>query len=125
MAKIQSTTPLIYDARKQASGIIRIEISVWSYDLKLKRYSAVVEDFIIEEVTEDGVSFELPTLINSKTVYYPVNEINALFTLIGKPINVDAVYSQEMDGLISEALLKITQTDPIYGSVPENWQTIE
>lgn len=124
MAKIQSTTPLIFDARKQASGIIRVEISDWRYEVNNNRYTAVVNDFLVENVTEDNETFERLTPINSKNVVYPKGDIDALFFLLKNPIEMTESYSDEMDNLISEALLFITKNDPIYGSQPENWQLI-
>ena len=124
MAKIQSTTPLIYDARKNASGIIRVEISVWQYELNNSRYVAVVNDFLVENVTEENETFERLTPISSKNVFYPKADIDALFYLLNNPILVTESYSSEMDDLISIALLHVTQTDPIYSSVAENWQLI-
>ena len=124
MAKIQSTTPLIFDARKQASGIIRVEISDWRYEVNNNRYTAVVNDFLIESVTEENETFERLTPINSKNVVYPKADIDSLFFLLDNPIEMTESYSDEMDNLISMALLHVTQTDPIYGSAPENWQLL-
>lgn len=119
MAKIQSTTSLIYDARKQASGIIRVEIADWRYEVSNNRYTAVVNDYMVETVTEENETFERLTPISSKNVVYPKSDIDALYFLLDNPIEITESYSHEMDILISMALLHVTRTDPIYGSLAE------
>lgn len=124
MARIQSNIPLIFDARKQSSGIIRVEITDWRYEVNNNRYSAVVTDFVIDQVNEDNVSFERQTQINSKIVIYPKSDIDALYLSLNNPIEITDSYSDELDKLISRALLQVTQDDPIYGSVANNWELI-
>lgn len=118
MAKIKSIVPLVYDSRKQNSGIIVVEISEWKYELKTNRYVAVVTDYVCENLESEDKLTELST----KNVFYPKESIDALFYALNNPINVNESYSTEMDNLISLALLYVTQQDPIYGSNANDWQ---
>lgn len=124
MARIKSTVPLVYNSRKQSSGIIVVEISEWKYELKNNRYIAVVSDYLFEMVSVEGQEEQIEqlTFLRSKSVIYPKEQIDALFYTLNNPINVNESYSTEMDTLISLALLYVTQQDPIYGSSAENWE---
>lgn len=122
MAKIKSTVPLVYNARKQTSGIIVVEISEWKYELKNNRYVAVVSDYLSEMVDIEGQLTEQLTYLRSKNVFYPKESIDTLFYTLNNPINVNESYSAEMDVLISMALLYVTQQDPIYGSTANDWE---
>ena len=124
MAKIKSTVPLVYNSRKQTSGIIVVEISEWKYELKNNRYVAVVSDYLSEMKYVEGQPepMEQLTFLRSKNVFYPKEQIDALFFALNNPITGSESYSAEMDNLISMALLYVTQQDPIYGSMAENWE---
>lgn len=124
MAKIKSTIDLVYNARKQASGRIIVEISEWKYELKNNRYVAVVSDYLSEMKSVEGQPepMEQLTFLRSKNVFYPKQDIDNLFYALNNPINVNESYSDEMDNLISLALLYVTQQDPIYGSTAANWE---
>lgn len=124
MARIKSNVPLVYNSRKQTSGIIVVEISEWKYELNNGRYVAIVSDYLSEMVSIDGQlePVEQLTFLRSKNVFYPKEQINALFLVLNNPIEVNEQYSDEMGNLISMALLYVTQQDPIYGSTAENWE---
>ncbi len=125
MAKIISIRELVYDARGQKSGTINVEISNWAYDLNLGRYLAQVNDFVISAQGEGENTVETRELINSKQVTYQKEEIDQLFVLLGNEILLSDNFSEKMDQLISGALLFVTQQDPIYGSVAEDWITAD
>jgi hypothetical protein len=122
MAKIQSTTELLFNARTGKTGIIRIEIANWQYDVNNKIYTAIVNDFLVEPIEEDEVYFERLTPIASKNSIYPKEQIDALFLALQNPIEIEESYTEEMDFLISQALLYVTQSDPIYGSSASDWE---
>lgn len=128
MVRVKSNIELVYNSRKQASGIIVIDIAQWQYDIAGGRYLAVVSDYVAVEVEVEveGVTetIEQLTLISSKDVVYTKEQIDMLFYMLNNPIDITESYSGEMDDLISKALLYTTQTDPVYGSVAENWEIV-
>lgn len=128
MSKIRSNVPLVYNSRNQASGIIMIEIADWTYRMKLGKYVAKVTDYLVEITTVDidGAPQEIEklTIINTKEVMYTTEQINALYSALENPIELTEQYSDEMDNLISNALLYVTQQDPVYGSVAANWELV-
>lgn len=125
MAKIQSTTDLLYNARTGKRGIIRVEISNWQYDVNNKIYTAIVNDYVVEEVTEEELTYERLSPISSKNSVYPKTAIDALFLALQNPIEITESYTDEMDYLISQALLFVTKSDPIFGSTPDEWEIYE
>ena len=50
MAKIRSTTELIYDSRNGNQGIIQLEIDGWEFKPTTNTYLAKVNDYVIEEI---------------------------------------------------------------------------
>lgn len=126
--KIKSKTPLIYDARKQLSGEITVELVGWSYSPQTKSYSANVMNYVKTLIApeEDDV-YDLQ-VIEQKTVIYGKEQIDQLFAALQNPIEVTESYTDEMDQLISTALLYVTQTDlcengtTIYGGQPSDWE---
>ena len=119
MAKIRSTTELIYDSRNGNQGIIQLEINGWIFEPENSRYVAKVNDYVISQDEEQN---EIKTFINSKNLNYQSDEIDALFYLLQNPIELTESYSHEMDLLISMALLYVTQQSPIYGSSSNDWE---
>lgn len=129
MAKIRSTKELTYDSRTGNTGIIQLEISNWSFNPEQSQYVAKVSDYLItnETVTdeEDNAQvIEIKKLINTKDVRYASAEIDGLFYLLQNPIELTESYTAEMDFLISQALLYVTQQYPIYGSEGTDWQIV-
>jgi predicted DNA binding protein len=129
MAKIRSTTELIYDSRNGNQGIIQLEISNWSFNPETSTYNAKVSDFVISNenvVNEDftETTFEVKKFINSKEVRYESQQIDGLFYLLQNPIELTESYTSEMDILIAQALLYVTQQSPIYGSSANQWQIV-
>ena len=131
MAKIKSNIELIYDSRSQKQGIIQLEINSWNFDASNKRYVAIVEDFVINQIQTDISNQDLTmstvienrkTLISSIKKHYSKEQIDGLFALLQNPIQLTESYTDEMDNLISMALLFKTQQEPIYNSVSNNWQ---
>jgi predicted DNA binding protein len=129
MAKIRSTTELIYDSRNGNQGIIQLEINNWSFNPETSTYNAKVSDFVIsnenvvnEDLTE--TTFEVKKFINSKEVRYESQQIDGLFYLLQNPIELTESYTSEMDILIAQALLYVTQQQPIYGSSANQWQIV-
>ena len=118
MAKIRSTTELIYDNRNGNSGIIQLEIDGWEFKPNTNSYLAKVNDYVIEFDEENN---EIKKFINSKSISYSTDEIDGLFYLLQNPIELTESYSTEMDLLISMALLYVTQQSPIYGSSSNDW----
>ena len=127
MAKIRSTTELIYDSRNGNQGIIQLEIDGWEFKPTTNTYLAKVNDYVIEEIEivdeENNTTIqEVKKLINSKNLNYQSADIDALFYLLQNPIELTESYTNEMDSLISMALLYVTQQLPIYGSNSNDWQ---
>lgn len=121
MAKIRSTTELIYDNRNGHSGIIQLEIDGWEFRPTTNSYIARVNDYVI---TLDDQNNEVKKLITSKNMSYLSAEIDGLFYVLQNPIELTESYTSEMDNLISMALLYVTQQEPIYGSNANDWQII-
>ncbi len=127
MAKIRSTTELIYDSRNGNQGIIQLEIDGWEFKPTTNTYLAKVNDYVIEEIEivdeENNTTIqEVKKLINSKNLNYQSADIDGLFYLLQNPIELNESYTSEMDLLISMALLYVTQQSPIYGSTANQWQ---
>jgi len=127
MAKIRSTTELIYDSRNGNQGIIQLEIDGWEFKPATNTYLAKVNDYVIEEIEivdeENNTTIqEVKKLINSKNLTYQSADIDGLFYLLQNPIELTESYTSEMDLLISMALLYVTQQSPIYGSTANQWQ---
>ena len=127
MAKIRSTTELIYDSRNGNQGIIQLEIDGWEFKPTTNTYLAKVNDYVIEEIEivdeENNTTIqEVKKLINSKNLNYQSADIDGLFYLLQNPIELTESYTSEMDLLISMALLYVTQQSPIYGSAANQWQ---
>ena len=127
MAKIRSTTELIYDSRNYNKGIIQLEIDGWEFKPTTNTYLAKVNDYVIEEIEivdeENNTTIqEVKKLINSKNLNYQSADIDGLFYLLQNPIELTESYTSEMDLLISIALLYVTQQSPIYGSTANQWQ---
>lgn len=129
MAKIRSTTELIYDSRNGNQGIIQLEIDGWEFKPTTNTYLAKVNDYVIEEIEivdeENNTTIqEVKKLINSKNLNYQSTDIDGLFYLLKNPIELTESYTSEMDLLISIALLYVTQQTPIYGSSSNNWEIV-
>ena len=127
MAKIRSTTELIYDSRNGNQGIIHLEIDGWEFKPTTNTYLAKVNDYVIEEIEivdeENNTTIqEVKKLINSKNLNYQSADIDGLFYLLQNPIELTESYTSEMDLLISMALLYVTKQSPIYGSTANQWQ---
>jgi len=127
MAKIRSTTDLIYDSRNGNQGIIQLEIDGWEFKPATNTYLAKVNDYVIEEIEivdeENNTTIqEVKKLINSKNLTYQSADIDGLFYLLQNPIELTESYTSEMDLLISMALLYVTQQSPIYRSTANQWQ---
>ena len=120
MAKIRSTTELIYDSRNGNQGIVQLEITNWSFNPEISSYTAKVSDFVISIEEE----IEVKKFISSKEVRYASEQIDGLFYLLQNPIELTESYTSEMDSLISQALLYVTQEQPIYGSLANQWQIV-
>ena len=129
MAKIRSTTELIYDSRNGNQGFIQLEIDGWEFKPTTNTYLAKVNDYVIEEIEvfdeENNTTIqEVKKLINSKNLNYQSADIDGLFYLLQNPIELTESYTSEMDLLISMALLYVTQQSPIYGSSANQWQIV-
>ena len=125
MAKIRSTTELIYDSRNGNQGIIQLEISNWSFNPEQSQYLAKVYDYVITtETNEENETFEVRRLINVKDLSYQSAQIDVLFYLLQNPIELTESYTAEMDNLIAQALLYVTQQAPVYGSLSTDWQIV-
>ena len=127
MAKIRSTTELIYDSRNGNQGIIQLEIDGWEFKPTTNTYLAKVNDYVIEEIEivdeeNNTTTQEVKKLINSKNLNYQSADIDALFYLLQNPIELTESYTNEMDSLISMALLYVTHQSPIYGGNSNDWQ---
>ena len=75
-----------------------------------------------EDETESTI--EIKRLINQKDVRYASEQIDTLFYLLQNPIELTESYTSEMDNLIVQALLYVTQQDTVYGSNANNWQIV-
>ena len=129
MAKIRSTTELIYDSRNGHQGIIQLEIDGWEFKPTTNTYLAKVNDYVIEEIEivdeeNNTTTQEVKKLINSKNLNYQSADIDWLFYLLQNPIELTESYTSEVDLLISMALLYVTQQTPIYGSNSNDWQIV-
>lgn len=124
MAGIKSTKEMIYDARSNKSGMIEIDVQGWTYNPSNKSYSVRVSDSAItttERTTYDPITGEPKTeqveskvYIAQKEVYYSGAQIDALFQGLGNNIDITESFTDELDSLISQALLLVTQQEPIY-----------
>jgi hypothetical protein len=125
MAKIRSTKELIYDSRNGNTGIIQLEISNWSFNPEQSQYLAKVSDYLLtNEIDENEQVIEVRKLIGAKDVRYASAQIDGLFFLLQNPIELTESYTSEMDLLISQALLYVTQQEPIYGSESTDWEIV-
>jgi len=120
MAKIRSTKELKYDSRNGNTGIIQLEISNWSFNPEQSQYVAKVSDYLVTQ--EEDI--EVRKLIGTKDVRYASEQIDGLFFLLQNPIELTESYTSEMDLLISQALLYVTQQEPIYGSEATDWEIV-
>lgn len=116
MAKITSNKELLYNSREGKSAIIQIHITEWKFNLHQNNYSAIVNDFAVVD------SVLIP--INTKTMTYSKVEIDGIFTMLNNPINSNEIFSNELSGLISMALLFETQSKPIYESISTDWKVL-
>lgn len=125
---IRSTIQTRYTNRVPQLAIIEIAITEWKYEPIGQRYIATVEDYA---VTTDDEQNESKQLINTKQVYYSLEEINNLFQYIGNPILVSDDFSDKLLRLIASALMHVTCTDlnedgtTIYGIQPNEWMVNE
>lgn len=112
---VRSTVPLTYDSRDGKTGVIALKISDWTREEKYNRFKAVVEDFIVTEAVNPQVGQPLKTYtpIGRKNVVYTNQEIDNLFNLIKKPIEIGMSYSDAQQSLLIDALLIVTQQKPI------------
>lgn len=126
MAKIRSNHSLIYDARDQKQGIVQLEVSNWNFDLTTKNYTAVVKDFLIEqEINEHSEEiFERKLLISVKNLVYSADEIDQLFENLGKEVTLDRPYSEQLNEIITDALLYVTVAEPPYNSNNQSWDKL-
>lgn len=121
---IRSTIPTRYTNRIPLKAIIEICITEWKYEPIGQRYVATVEDYAI---LTDEEGNETKQMINTKQVYYSVEQINTLFQYIGNPIQVSDDFSDKLLRLIASALMYVTCTDlnedgtTIYGLQPNEW----
>lgn len=110
MSKIRSKKQALLNSRYSHFGIVQIEISEWNFDVNSNRYIATVQDYAIEVVND----VESKRFINSKPMHFDKEQIDGLFTALGKPIVCDKSYTDQMKNVLCMALLIETQTRPIY-----------
>ena len=129
--KIRSTKELVYNSRDAETAIIQLEIQSWNYNVFKGNYNVNIADSHISTVTGtttnelgEEVPFEreVETQMNSIVKEYSTAEINGLFQLLGSPISLEVDYTEQMNELIQNALLIVTQQQPIYGSEPQDWE---
>lgn len=125
MSAIKSTKEMLYDSRSNKSGIIEIEVQGWTYRPSAKGYNVEITDYVIIESEEptypDGLgspavmkTVSRRNSISHKNLYYSKEQIDTLFQQLGNSVDITESFTNELDGLISQALLIITQTEPIY-----------
>ena len=115
MGKIRSTKELVYDGRSLKQGIIEIEVSNWSFDINQKRYTVKVDDYLVYNENE----LECRLSINSKYLYFTDLEVNNLVSILS--INEQLNYTEKLKELTGKALLYINQSEPVYGSMSNDW----
>lgn len=62
--------------------------------------------------------------LKRRKVFYKYAEIDGLFTAIGDPIEASESFSQQLNALQGRALLIVTQTTPVYGTVAADWELV-
>lgn len=140
MSTIKSTKEMVYDARSNKSAMIEIEVQGWNFQPTSKSYSVNVVDYalaIIQEPTyPDGMNSPVVMKdvitrrhIAQKSVSFSKAEIDILFSSLGDSIDITESFSDELDKIITQALLLVTQQDPIYRvaetgqvSVASDWE---
>ena len=115
MGKIRSTKELVYDGRSLKQGVIEIEVSNWSFDINQKRYTVKVDDYLVYNENE----LECRLSINSKYIYFTDLEVNNLVSILS--INEQLSYTEKLKELTGKALLYINQSEPVYGSMSNDW----
>lgn len=125
MSTIKSTKEMVYDARSNKSAMIEIEVQGWTFNPTAKSYSVNVVDFALATTQQptypDGMSgsvvmkdFTTRQHIAQKSLAFNKEQIDGLFSALGDSIDITESFSDELDKIITQALLKITQDDPIY-----------
>lgn len=114
---IQSTIPLLYDARNgEKSAIIEIEIVSWQSTASGVVY--VVRDYAINN--------DVREFISEKLVTYTWDQINSLNDYMDSQYNYGGLVKKELEFTkIKHALLLETQTRPVYGSTANQWVLTE
>lgn len=126
--KIRSTKELIYDSRNNEEAILEIEVTEWNYNALTGTYVVCVKDSIVEMIIPEPIEgeesqepYEVVKQFNVKTRAFSKEEIDGLFVALNSSVDLDAPYSEQLDDMISRALLLITQQTPIYGSEATDW----
>lgn len=121
---IKSTIPAYCDLRGSKKAIIQIEID--SYESTPLGTNYVVKDY---SISDDGNGNQIKQLINTKTVFYSAEKINALNQFLEDVNDYSGMTKIERDWTkVKQGLLFDTQTNlydddlTIYRLNPNNWE---
>lgn len=145
MAKIISTKKLKYDARDiSKEAIIELEVVGFKY-LMDERYLITIRDSTTEEkitylptvnppaeipeqeplpIKQDYMAETVVTPIALREKIYSKEEVDSLFILSEDTIGPENSFTNKFEDIIQKSLLAITKMSPIYGSIAEDWETV-
>lgn len=113
---IRSNKELVYNSRDNKTAIIEVYVAGWEFCPRENVYYAYIEDYAVI----DDVRY----FISEKETAYPSDIINGLFNQINENINATDNFTDKLANLISQALLIVTQQNPIYGSEAQDWELV-
>lgn len=117
--QIKSKLALNYSVRNVQKDTVYITIDNWNYDPIKQGYDATITDYIRNEKGYE--------IINQKNKFFESLKVNQIFKVLNNPILVTKNYTEEIERLLSKALLMETKMDlsedkkTIYGTFPETW----
>lgn len=117
MATLQSTIPLIYDARSGATAIIQIETQPLIKLVESRNYRVDIIDY---KLIDDGAGMiARQEIYRRPPLYYSFEEVDALKIAFKQGAQITCDQEEE---LIESLLLNITMQDPVYLSDHSNWE---
>lgn len=124
---LRSTKELVYDSRDNKSAIIALKITDWVRSALNDRFTGTVEDYIVRDTgtTTAGEALKSYERIASKPIYRTNQEVNDLFNYVATPIEIGDNFNEKIDYIIVQGLMIDTQTAPVYGSTPEDWEIVD
>lgn len=130
MIVVRSKRPLILKGRKEREAVVAVTITDFTWEPRFNRYKFKVTDY--EVVDKDPSSLLLVgdplkeyIFLEENIRYRTYDEVNTMFEHFNEPILVTDNFTQKIFDLQNKGLLLDTQLNPIYGSLPEDWELID